>query len=217
MTQDTLPNNRLAKHPPGVAYLSVRVCSRGSWILVAGACLGGLAACHTGPPSAPTPTPPPTTLVPATLADLSASAASPQAGQQISCKMDVIAQVTLVNHSATGAVSVTGVRKTTQGLSGGCSVGSSSFTYGTAPIGVGPGETVVVMNRALYSGGSGCCSTASACDGSNTCGIQESFTALTTVGEVAAGSFSYQVNFLNCTMCAATMAAAGIRCPPPAH
>ena len=151
------------------------------------------------------------------MADLSASTASPQAGKQINCRTDVIAQVTLANHSASGGVGVSGVRKTTQGVSGGCSVGSSSFTYGTAPIGVGPGETVVVMNRALYSGGSGCCSTGSACDGSSTCGIQESFTVLTTVGEVAAGSFSYDVNFLNCTTCAATTAAAGIRCPPPAH
>jgi hypothetical protein len=196
----------------------VRVSSWTRPILAAGGILGGLAACHTGPPTAPpTPTPPPTTLGPATLADLSASAASPQGGQQINCKTDVIAQVTLANHSATGGVSVTGVRKTTQGLSGGCSVGSSSFTYPTAPIGVGPGETVVVMNRSLYSGGSGCCTAASACDGSNTCGIQESFTAITTVGEVAAGSFSYQVNFLSCNTCAATTAAAGIRCPPPAH
>jgi hypothetical protein len=195
----------------------VRVSSRARPILAVGVILGGLAACHTGPPSAPTPTPPPTTLVPATLADLSASSASPQGGQQINCKTDVVAQVTLANHSATGGVSVSGVRKTTQGLSGGCSVGSTSFTYGTAPIGVGPGEAVVVMNRALYSGGSGCCSATSSCDGSNTCGIQESFTVVTTVGEVAAGSFSYQVNFLSCNMCAAATAAAGILCLPPAH
>jgi hypothetical protein len=181
-----------------------------------GALLGGLATCHTGPPSAPTPTPPPTTLAPATLADLSASSGSPQGGKQINCKTDVIAQVSLANHSSSGGVSVSGVRKTTQGLSGGCSVGSSSFTYATAPIGVGPGETVVVMNRALYSGGSGCCATGSACDGSSTCGIQEAFTVLTTVGEVDAGSFSYQVNFLSCNMCASTTAA-GMRCLPPAH
>jgi hypothetical protein len=76
---------------------------------------------------------------------------------------------------------------------------------------------VVVMNRALYSGGSGCCATGSACDGSNTCGIQEAFTVITTVGEVDAGSFSYQVNFLSCNMCAAATAAAGMRCSPPAH
>jgi hypothetical protein len=150
------------------------------------------------------------------VADLSASAASAQAGKQINCRKDVIAEVTLANHSATGGVSVTGVRKTTQGLSGGCSVGSSSFTYPTAPIGVGPGETVVVMNRALYSGGSGCCTAGSACDGSNTCGIQEALTVITTLGEVAAGNFSYQVNFLDCATCAATTAA-GTRCPPPAH
>jgi hypothetical protein len=186
--------------------------------MAAGALLGDLAACHTGPPTAgPPPTPPPTTLAPATVADLSASAASAQAGQQINCRTDVIVQVTLANHSAGGGVSVTGVRKTTQGLSGGCSVGSSSFTYATAPIGVGPGETVVVMNRSLYSGGSGCCAAGSACDGSNTCGIQEAFTVITTVGEVAAGNFTYQVNFLNCAMCAATTAAAGIRRLPPAH
>ncbi len=186
--------------------------------LAAGAFLGGLAACHTSSPTAgPTPTPPLTTLAPATLADLSASAASPQGGQQINCRTDVIAQVSLANHSASGGVSVTGVRKTTQGLSGGCTVGSASFTYATAPIGVGPGETVMVMNRALYSGGAGCCTAASSCDGSNTCGIREAFTVLTTVGEVAAGTFAYQVNFLNCTMCSATTTAAGQRCQPPAH
>jgi hypothetical protein len=185
--------------------------------MAACALVGGLVACHTGPPTAGSPpTPPPTTLAPATLADLSASSASPQAGKQINCRTDVIAQVTLANHSATGGVTVSGVRKTTQGLTGGCAVGSSSFTYGTAPLGVGPGETVVVVNRALYSGGSGCCAATSSCDGSNTCGIQETFTVLTTVGEAAAGSFSYQVNFLNCATCATT-AAAGTRCLPPAH
>ncbi|HWW94702.1 MAG TPA: hypothetical protein VN375_15140 [Vicinamibacteria bacterium] len=196
----------------------MRASSRGRWLLVAGGLLGGLAACNTSSTTAgPTPTPPPTTLAPATLADLSASTASAQSGQQINCRADVIAQVTLANHSAGGGVSVSGVRKTTQGLAGGCSVGSSSFTYTTAPIGVGPGETVVVMNRSLYSGGSGCCAAASSCDGSSTCGIQESFTVVTTVGEVAAGSFSYQVNFQNCAMCSATMAAAGMRCLPPSH
>jgi hypothetical protein len=151
------------------------------------------------------------------VADLSGSAASPQAGQQINCKTDVVAQVTLANHSGSGGVSVTGVRKTTQAVSGGCAAGSTSFTYGTAPIGIGPGETVTVMNRSLYTGGSGCCTAASSCDGSNTCGIQESFTVITTVGEVAAGSFSYQVNFLNCNMCTVAMTAAGMRCPPPVH
>lgn len=125
----------------------------------------------------------------------------------------MIAQVTLTNHAARG-VGVTGARKRTRSLSGGCTAGPD-FTYGIGPIGLDPGETAVVMDRPLYRGGSGCCTQASRCEGS--CAFEQAFTVVTTVGEVAAGTFSYQVDFYNCVTCSAISAAAGVRCQPPAH
>lgn len=190
-----------------------------SWPLartLAACALLGPAACGIrNPTAAPSPTPPPTTLAPGTVADLSASVTSPQAGHLLNCRNDVIAQVTLTNRVASG-VAATGVRKTTRSVSGGCMAGTD-FTYGIVPIGLGPGESAVVMDRPLYTGGSGCCTEAGACDGRFTCGIEQALTVLTTLGEVPAGTFTYDVNFLNCAACSATAAATGMRCPPPAH
>ena len=185
-----------------------------AWASAACAPLGVLGACGSPRPTdAPSPTPPPPTLAPATAGELAASVASPQAGQRINCQADVIAQVTVTNHAARG-VGVTGARKRTRSLFGGCTAGSD-FTYRIGPIGLDPGETAVVMDRPLYRGGSGCCTPASGCEG--TCGFEQAFTLVTTLGEVAAGTFTYQVEFHNCFTCSAVAAAAGVRGQPPAR
>ena len=176
----------------------------------------GLAACHSsGPTSPPTPaaTPPPLSV--AQLSDLSASTDSPEAGKTINCRNDVVAQVTVTNHGS-GSFGVVGVRKSSQVLGGGC-FAAPDFTYSGAGIGIGPGESVLVMNRALYQGGSGCCTQSLGCDGMFTCTFEEDFTVITSVGGVPAGSFSYDVNFNNCSTCASASAASVNRCRPPGH
>lgn len=147
----------------------------------------------------PPPAPPTTTLAPATLTDLSASATSTQDGRQLNCRSLVKVKVTLTNRAQSG-VSVTGVRKASRVLKGRCDP-ADTFTYSVETT-VGPGASdATVMNRALFLSGSGCCVANSRCDGSITCQVEDSFDVVTEVGSVEAGSIRYKVNFMNCETC----------------
>jgi hypothetical protein len=182
-----------------------------AWLL---GVLGGCGSPTSTTVSVASPPPPSTTLPAARLADLSASVASPQSGRTLNCREDAVAQVTLTNRG-TNAVAVTGVRRTTRVLSGGCGA-SADFTYARLPSLVGPGRATLVMEEPLYTGGVGCCTSGAGCDGRFTCAIEHSFTVLTGTGGVAAGSFGYQVNFLNCGGCSSLSAASVRSCPPSA-
>lgn len=163
------------------------------------------------PAAPPSPTPAPTsTPPPAMLNDLSASVTSVDAGHQLNCREDVHAQVTLANHGE-GAALVTGVRKTAQALSDGCRP-APDFTYAITPRRVGPNSTTVVMNRALYSNGSGCCDDPNACSGG--CELQETFEVITNVGSVPAGHFAYELRFSNCDPCQMAGVSSSRACPP---
>jgi len=162
-----------------------------------------VAACGGSNPAAapsPTPLPPTTTLAPATLADLSAAVTSPDQNHQLNCRDDVHARVTLTNRAASGIVA-TGVRKSSNSLSGGC-VSADDFTYRILPQLVAPNSTSVVMDRVLYDGGSGCCTNPKQCGG--TCDIEEVFTVVTEIGSVPAGQFVYTLEFSGCDACGAS-------------
>jgi len=187
-----------------------------AWYFGTAVCAICVSGCGSQNPAAPPPvTAPPTTVGPATLADLSASVASREAGRLLNCREDVTAQVMLTNRAAS-AVAVTGVLGTSRTVSGGCEE-IPEHTYAPSARLVGPGQTVVIMDRALYAGGSGCCAPGDACDGRYTCTVEERFTALTTPGPVPAGSFAYQVNFLNCTACSSVRASGRGAPAPPAR
>jgi hypothetical protein len=158
----------------------------------------------------PTPTRAPTPLPsPATLADLSASVASPQADALINCADDVVARVSLTNH-APASVSVTGIRKSTRIPRGQCGA-SEDFTYRPSASFAAGGQTTVILNQPLYSGGSGCCS---GCNG-QTCKIEQTLTVIAAPGEIPAGTFSYFVNFIGCQACSSSRSTAfGDRCSP---
>ena len=161
-------------------------------LLTAGACGG-----PTAPP--PPPPPPPTTLPrAATLADLAATATSPEADTAFGCKEDVHGRVTITN-AAPSSVMVMGVHRHATIESGRCNE-SEDFDYGTAPRFVTPNSSLVVMDGRLYTGGSGCCPDPDRCGG-GTCGIRETFVVRTELGDVAAGSFAYRVTFQNCNAC----------------
>jgi hypothetical protein len=179
------------------------------------ALVAGCLACGGGTPSGPAasasaaPTPPPR----ANLSELSGSASSRESGRVINCREDVTAQVRLTNR-AVSPVAVTGVRRTTRVLSGGCSA-ARDFVYARLPQVAGPGRTTLVMDEPLFLGGSGCCAPGGSCDGRFTCSIEDTLTILTAPGQVAAGSYVYQVNFRDCTPCAAVAAAAATPKPAP--
>jgi len=176
--------------------------------------LGILAACGgQGPAAPPEPTPPPTTLAPATLADLSATVTSPEAGRRLSCSEDVHARLELTNRAASSvSVEVSGVRKASQILSGNCSP-VPDFTYSTGLRRFAPHGTTVLFDRALYSDGSGCCEDPKHCGGS--CKVQQTFQVVTNVGAVSAGAFSYTVVFSSeCNECKATVASLSRACQP---
>jgi hypothetical protein len=152
----------------------------------------------TTPPATPTPTPTP---APATLADLSAEVISGEAGQTLNCRDDVHARITLTNNAAS-PVLVTGVFKVGSVLAGRCFSGAD-ITYPITRT-IAPKTTGSVMDRPLYSGGSGCCS--GRCTG-GTCEFMETFQVVTELGAVPAGRFSYKVEFFNCLGCGASTSA----------
>lgn len=162
------------------------------------------------PVAPPSPTPAPTpTPAPATLADLSASVFSVDAGHQLNCREDVHARVTLMN-DAESSVLATGVRKSSRVVSGGCNA-PADFTYEITPRRVEHGMNVVLM-QALYTGGSGCCQDPNACGG--TCEVEETFQVLTELGSVPAGHFGYRVTFSNCLKCGADASSSSRACAP---
>ena len=173
----------------------------GAGAVVAG--VGVLAAAN-GSDSVSTPT---TTLPPATttLSQLSASVTSPQGSMNIACTQDVIAVVTLTNRGTTG-VSVTGVRRETRTVSGGCSA-AQPFTFLPGAALVGANQTVTVLNNSLFSGGAGCCLPNTVCNGSSFCEITSVLTVLTSLGEVPAGGFNYGVTYNRCVPCSSNLAA----------
>jgi len=150
----------------------------------------------------------PTTTLPVattTLSQLSASVTSPQGSMNLACTTDVFAAVTLTNRG-TAAVSVTGVRRETRTVSGGCFPGQP-FTFLPGAVLVGANQTVTVLNTALFSSGSGCCTPGSACNGSSFCEITTVLTVLTSLGEVPAGGFNYGVTFNRCVACSSNLGA----------
>ena len=173
----------------------------GAGAVVAGV---GVLAAASGQDSVSTPT---TTLPPATttLSQLSASVTSPQGTMNIACTTDVVAVVTLTNRGTTG-VSVTGVRRETRTVSGGC-FAAQPFTFLPGAALVGANQTVTVLNNSLFSTGSGCCVPNSACNGSSFCEINTVLTVLTSLGEVPAGGFNYGVTFNRCVACSANLGA----------
>jgi hypothetical protein len=151
----------------------------------------------------------PTTTLPVattTLSQLSASVTSPQGSMNIACTTDVVAAVTLTNRGTTG-VSVTGVRRETRTVSGGCSA-AQPFKFLPGAALVGANQTVTVLNDALFSSGSGCCTPGSPCNGSSFCEITTVLTVLTSLGEVPAGGFNYGVTFNRCVPCSSNLGAA---------
>jgi hypothetical protein len=152
----------------------------------------------TTPPATPTPTPTP---APATLADLSADVISGEAGQTLNCRDDVHARVSLTNNAAS-PVLVTGVFRGSSILHGNCN-SAPDFTFQINRI-VGPNTTAAVMDRPIYSSGSGCCS--GRCSG-GTCEVLQTFQVVTELGAVPAGRFSYKVEFFDCLGCGASTSA----------
>jgi len=163
------------------------------------------------PAAPPSPTPAPTpTPVPATLDDLSATVTSSDAGHDLNCRTDVHARVTLTNHAASGVL-VTGVLKTSRSVSGGCTA-VPDFTYTITPRLVAGNSMSVVMDRTLYSNGSGCCDDPNNCGGS--CDIEETFQVVTGIGNVPAGHFQYGIIFANCGACTMAGASSSQACRP---
>jgi hypothetical protein len=166
--------------------------------------LASLLACGSDTPAAPpTVTPPTTTTVPAaaTLADLSASVESTEADNQVDCRDGLPVRVTLTNR-ARAIVLVTGVRRTTTVVSGDCEPGDP-FTYSVNRGSVGPESAGVVLDRIIYSNGSGCCFDPTRCGGK--CEFETRFDVHTAVGVVPAGGFRFRVKFSErCGACASS-------------
>lgn len=108
---------------------------------------------------------------------------------------------------------MTGVHKVSSVVSGNCSA-APDFTYELLPLIAAPNSTTPVMNRSLYSSGSGCCTTTC---GGITCEFQETMEVVTAIGNVPAGSFRYRVIFSNCDTCKSARASARQDCPLPAQ
>jgi hypothetical protein len=205
-----LTRRRLAKS-------RLRSIARAALLLATG--LEGCGGSDTAPTTAFLPSPSPTATAtpppaPATLADLSAVVTSPQADRLINCREDVIARVSLTN-SAASRVFVTGVRRSTRMPDGNCiPAGEYVHPYGAY---VPPRQTIVVLNSALFTGGSGCCRPGDVCDGRGTCSVEESLFVVTDVGELFAGHIVYRLNFLDCGPCGQAATAGGRPCPPAAR
>ena len=152
-----------------------------------------------------------TTVPPsASLADLSASVSSPQFNSNINCTDNISATVNIRN-SAASSVTVTGVRADKKVTFGTC-VAPAPFVFTPIVSSVGPGASATVLNRPLTSGGAGCCSPGNACNGGTFCQFLESFTVITGIGEVSAGSIGYGITYRGCSACASS-APRAFQCP----
>ncbi len=169
----------------------------------------------TAPPIAtPAPTPVPTpTPPPATLADLTATVTSPESHHTINCRQDLHATVAITNR-ALSDVSVVGVKMTSHAYDG-CGA-PEPFTYRPLRHVVPAGQTVVVLDQALFTDGSGCCYKASTCSG--TCSFEEVFVVKTSIGDVEAGAFGYRIRFEECLTCPAPALSSALDAgPAPAY
>jgi len=155
---------------------------------------------------------PPTTVPAAitTLDQLSAAVTSAQRSTNITCTQDVIAVVTLTNRGPAN-VGITGVRHESRAVSNNCFAGQP-FTFLPAATLAGANQTVTVLSSSLFTGGSGCCTATSACNGTSFCEFTSVLTVVTSVGEVPAGGFNYGVTFNRCGPCSSSLGAASA-CP----
>ena len=173
---------------------------------VVGGGVAALAAGHGSSTAASTTT---TTVPPAvSLANLSATATSPQQGTVLNCNQSAFFTVSLTN-TARALVFITGVRLHATTVGGGCSVGSD-FTYDVTNSQVGTGTADVLNNQMLFSNGVGCCGRPG-CGGS--CSFQFSFTVITNVGEVPAGHIDFGVVFDGCSICRSFAGFNAASCP----
>jgi hypothetical protein len=124
-----------------------------------------------------------------------------------------MARVSLTNRSGK-AVVVTGVLRKSRSLAGGCTP-AADFNYTSLPRLAEASSTSVVMETALFTGGSGCCTGGGGCDGRFTCTSEDSLFVVTNLGQVPAGSFTYQVNFRDCVACAPRLAGGESLCAAP--
>jgi hypothetical protein len=169
-------------------------------IILGGAAVvgGGVAALAAGHGSSAAATTTTTTVPPtASLANLSAIATSPQQGTVLNCNQPAFLTVSLTN-TARALVFVSGVRIHSTSVVGNCT-GGADFTYEVTNSQVGTGTADVLNNQELFNGGVGCCISRPGCSGS--CHFQYSFTVLTSVGEVPAGSIDFGVVFDGCSVC----------------
>jgi len=102
------------------------------------------------------------------------------------------------------------VKKENKVLHGDCD-SVPDYTYVIVPLEAVPSATTTVVDRPVYDGGSGCCIDSEGCSG--LCEIQETFQVVTSLGDVPAGSFHYQVIFDGCAKCASASAASRNACP----
>jgi hypothetical protein len=182
--------------------------SKTALIIIGAAVVAGggvaLAAGHGSNPAGTTTT---TTVPPtASLANLSATVASPQQGTSLNCNQSAFFTVSLTN-TAHALVFVSGVRLHSASVVGNCT-GGPDFTYEVTNSQLGTGTADVINNQELFNGGVGCCISRPGCSGS--CHFQYSFTVLTSVGEVPAGSIDFGVVFDGCSVCRGFRAAS---CP----
>lgn len=165
----------------------------------------GVAAAGKGSSSPATTTPPS-----ASLSDLSATVSSPQFNSNINCTENITATVSIRN-GAGSSVTVTGVRAEKRVTFGTC-IAAAPFVFTPIVSSVGPGSTATVLNRPLTSGGAGCCSPGNSCNGATFCQFVESFTVITGIGEVSAGSIGYGITYRGCNVCASSPPRA-FQCP----
>ncbi len=177
-------------------------------ILGSAAAVGGGVALAAGHGSSPPTT---TTTLPraATLSDLSAKVTSPQQGAILNCNELAYFTVSLTN-SAPALVYITGVRLHITPVAGNCFVGPD-YTYPVTNAQVGTGTANVLTNQLLFTGGVGCCRSATGCSGS--CNFEYSFTVLTSVGEVSAGNIDFGVVFNRCPVCTFLAGFSAASCP----
>jgi hypothetical protein len=133
-------------------------------------------------------------------------AVSTVAGKTVRCTQPVPVTITLTNLSCQ-SVLVSGIARNTKVRLGHCNA-ADPFTYRPDAGTVRPGQTAAVLDRPIYTGGSGCCH--GACSGI-TCRISEHFVVETGAGSYPAGSFGYSVQFVGCTRCSSA-ALAGTAC-----
>jgi hypothetical protein len=133
-----------------------------------------------------------------------------QQNANLLCTQSVFVTVTMINR-ARSAVSVSGVRRQGTAVTPGCQP-AGPFTYTPNVPSVGAGATEVLLSRVLYNGQSGCCN--GRCPGTF-CEYRETFSVLTSLGEVPAGAVGFGVTFRNCQPCSSSVSASesGLDCP----